>query len=170
LKPKSMFDACAVAIAGTTEASKGVVVGAVGVARAVVRVMATGAVSVAAVLVADAYATVGVVSCRVGAVDVGAGGNATAVNGVGAAAEAGMGAAVTGVSMTATVGVIGAGATAVEGDADGGAAGTEGGGTTCGDDADDDGGYGVDCQGRGSRLSLAIFSSSRALRVGHCVR
>jgi hypothetical protein len=101
---------------------------------------------------------------------VGAGGNATAVNSVGAAAEAGMGAAVTGVSMTAAVGMIGAGATAVEGDADGGAAGTEGGGATCGDDADDGGGaggggYGVDCQGRGSRLSLAIFSSSRALRA-----
>jgi hypothetical protein len=61
LKPKFMFDACAVAVAGATEASKGVVVGAVGVARAGVRAMAAGAVSVAAVLVADAYAIVGVV-------------------------------------------------------------------------------------------------------------
>jgi hypothetical protein len=50
-----------------------------------------------------------------------------------------------------------AGATAVEGDADGGAAGVEGGGAACGGSA----GY----QGQGSRLSLASFSSSRILLV-----
>jgi hypothetical protein len=81
------------------------------------------------------------------------------VAGAGVAVEAGMDATVTGVGMTTAGGTTSAGATAAECDAGGGPVGADDGGGA------GFGGYGADRQGWGSRLSLVIFSSSKALRA-----
>jgi hypothetical protein len=103
------------------------------------------------VLVANAYAAMVAVSCTVVVVNMGAGGKVVAVANAGAAAEANMGAVVTGAVTAATAAATDVAATAVEGDVDSEAATTEGGGVACGG--------GAGCQGWGSCLNLA----SRAL-------
>jgi hypothetical protein len=115
-------------------------------------VVGVGASAGAGVLVVDAYTTVGVVSHAVGTADVGGGGNAVAVVGCGRHCRGRHGChSDRGRRQRAT---------------NGGAAGTEGNGTTCGDGADNGcgvGGDGAGCQRWGSCLNLASLSSSRAL-------
>jgi hypothetical protein len=65
---------------------------------------------------------------------------------------------VTGVGTAAAAGAIGAGVMVAKGDASDGATGAEGGGDGC-----RAGGDSSSCQGRGSLVNLASFSSSGAL-------
>jgi hypothetical protein len=67
------------------------------------------------ILVANAYATTGAVSCAVGATGVGSSGKAMAV----ADAEVSMGATVIGTGTTIAAGATSASATTAEGDVDG---------------------------------------------------
>jgi hypothetical protein len=71
------------------------------------------------ILVADAYATTGAVSCAVGATGVGSSGKAMAVADAGTNAEVSMGATVIGTGTTIAAGATSASATTAEGDVDG---------------------------------------------------